>query len=316
MTNVLLAICGLSAVLLVGGFAIVSWRNRTPAGKLLQTGLRVLDVFVPLPKGKDILLTGDPGSGTVTLANELAWRFHHETAAKHKVVYFLDLRLSDIEERQLEIAESLPMLPRPIACSSVAEIKLLNELEQTPGKSLVVFAATEESSFLTTLRDTVRRVREQPGQRKQITLIALSETANSSGFDAVVTSVRRLAQEGVYPAIDLAASTSTIEYANQSPAQSAHSATSSQAMQVVVQGLYSGAVQDGDWDFNRDEAQRPALQSLCFISQPYFTAEPFTGKKATRVTMREATNGFATITAGTLRHLPASRFLYQNSLPS
>ncbi|MEZ6128423.1 MAG: hypothetical protein R3C59_07055 [Planctomycetaceae bacterium] len=306
--GVVLAI-GMITGLLASKRLKASYRN-----ELLDTGLRAIDLFLPIPAGGDILLTGDTESGTVVLANELAFRF--QQSGRHHVVYYVDDALPDADTRYAELKELLPNLSEMRLILMISETELQEQLATAGRRDVVVFVATESERFMQTFRDIVRQIRETVPVTSTLTLLYVSEHTSTSPFDTTIFSSRLIAKEGIYPAIDLRVSTSSAWDRLSITSRRRDTANAAaDAVRSVTKSLYAGSVQDPDWVFYRDTMQRPALQALCFLSQPYFTAEVYTGKKAAWISVDQAVRSYADILSGSRRATPANRFLYQNELP-
>lgn len=316
MTNIILLFASTIAALAIGLAFWIQRQLQAASSVSLHTGLRAIDVFLPLPTGGDVLLTGDHRSGIPTLANELAWRFLHDSRFRHDVVYVLDSALADLEERITEISEQLPMLTSPIVTATVSKLDLQDEIDRCANNNLVIIVATENPAFQQSARDAVRWLKGQIDDRRKLTFIAVTEESTFNGFDAVISCSSLIGQEGVYPAIDLCKSYSTLTRPILNQKQQAAILDVASMIRQLTRDVTVGAVRDPNWIYNCEHKQRPVLQAFCFLSQAYFTAEPFTGKRAARVSVKTAVAEFTTILSESLMDVGPTSFLYQNSIPA
>lgn len=278
-----------------------------------ETGLRAIDLFVPLPLGGDILVTGPEGSGWIVLGHELAYRFITHPNQRYRVVYFIDEGLADLKTRTDELDELLPMLTSRPVVSAVTERDLQEQVDE---RHTVVFVASENERFLQTYHDSVRHLRRNSALVGGITSFSLSESVKSRSFDASVVCSKSIAKQGLFPAIDLSASASS--RLNSSQVTERHREIvqlATTAIAEVTDAMHEGALRDMAWHFNQSTDLRPALQALCFLSQPYFTAEVYTGKKATRIPLHESIENFESILSGKFKEVSTSEFWYSNELP-
>jgi hypothetical protein len=208
------------------------------------------------------------------------------------------------------------MLSGPLVWSSASETALQKEFNRINGRNVVLIAVTENMGFLQSVRDAVRQLRETSGHSTQFTLIVVSEKATQADFDAVVTSSKLIAGQGLYPAIEFSASLSKLQNPWLSARQQKTVESAKSVICEVTCSLYLGAYKDDDWVYHRDAEKRSALQALCYVTQPYFTAEQFTGQQAIRIPPERAAADFLAILSGDFGSLSAGVFKYRNSLPS
>ncbi len=77
---------------------------------VIPTGLRGIDLFVPLPVGGDILLTGDPRAGARVLGNELVYRMANLPEQPTVPLVFFDPNLPQFDAARQELIEGVPKL--------------------------------------------------------------------------------------------------------------------------------------------------------------------------------------------------------------
>ena len=307
-----------SVVLLVGlGLvALITWfilmTSQTPTRRWLSTGLKAVDLFTPIAQGSDVLITGDAKSGATLLGTEIAYRYIHHPNDKLRVYYFHDESLSDIEIRLAELTEVLPALTEKHTVAAVNEENLSSAVSSSDGQHVVFFVASKSERFINLFRESLRRFRDNEALSKQLTAIVVTDSIDYADVETKIFSSQRIAAQGIYPAIDLGQSRSVSNVGSQfSIKQQKTINGAKQTIIEVVSALHDGAVQDPEFEFNRDINKRPALQALCYLSQSYFVGELYTGKKGQRLPMNTAVDKLSALLAGESRDTIPSTLLYR-----
>jgi len=283
----------------------------------IRTGLKAVDLFAPLPRGGDILITGGEGTGSTILGYEVARRLLQHPHENFAVTFFLDAGLPDLETRTAEMDDVLPTLTNRLTVTNIGEDDVARHLPESKSAYSVIFVASDDQRFLQMFRDTIRRVREDLPSARRLTTVTVTGCDLTSDFDARIQCSRMIAKQGIYPAIDPEASHWAVYNDPSSLSRQEQVAnTAANAVSELMQTIYEGAAQDDAWEYNQDATKRPALQALCFMSQPFFTAEIYTGKKGTYVPIAETVRDFAVILAGQKESIAANRFMYAESLPN
>lgn len=289
------------------------WLRRSP---LIETGLKAIDLLVPISVGSDVLISGDPESGIRVLGMELAQRLMSHPRQKFHVVLYLDEALDDLDSWVLELQESLPSFDNRIVVRSVSSSDIQNQLLACGNSAgFAVFAISRSDRFLYGIQSAIRSVRQSDSSALPITSFALTEKLAPPGYDITIVCSRTLASAGVYPALNPHTSTSTVS--SQSVISKKHRRVAESTRAAINQALgdlYPDAMTNPDWPFNQDKDKRPAAQAMCFMSQPYYVAEPFTGLMAANIPLHQTVNDFEVILSGKYQDHAPKEFLYQNGL--
>ena len=184
---------------------------------MLETGIKVIDLLIPLPRTGRIALVGDMNVGKLLLVDELIRRL--DGSAANLTVY--------------------------VFAQSPDEATSINALEyQTSGNVSAVYLPVADAS---------------PDALIDVT----------GELDAVIAFSTAMAQQHLYPAIDPLRSTSQL--LEDARVDIGHHAVATQMREVL-----------GD----HGDKRSAALQT--FLAQPFFVAEPYTGKAGTQVPLTEA----------------------------
>ncbi len=285
---------------------------------IIETGLRSVDLLVPLAVGSDELVCGDPRSGVRILGTEIALRLASLSVDPFHVVIYLDSGLAEVDKVVAELQDAALFLKSVHVVEAVSSPLLQRHREERQGRKRdAVFAVSSNTRFVHGFRQAIHFERSDRSAEVPLNSFTVCEETIPGDFGARLVCSRAVAVEAIYPAIDTRKSLST---ASASSAIGQHRRKTAEqvrmAINEVLENLYEGAIDDENWFFNTDPGGRAAVQLLCFISQPYFIAEPYTGQKGAFVPVNEAVSNFEAILAGRLAHLVPRNFRFRNSLPS
>ena len=281
----------------------------------LETGLRAVDLFAPIPLGCDILVSGEPKSGGRILGTELALRRSRLPKKPPKVIAFLDATVPDADDYEAEFKETVPGVEL-LRVPSVSAETLKPHLAHRPfSLGNAVFAFGQEPWFIEGFLRAVKAGRESALFTK-LTSFVVTETSVADSFDARLHTLRALAAEAIYPALDASVSASkAIGLDRHAPGHTSVAQAARKAVAQVAADLAPGAIKDEHWPWRTDPAKRPALQALLFLSQPYFCAEIYTGMTAAAMPLADTVKQFQAILEGRYRDTDPALFRFRNTPP-
>lgn len=284
---------------------------------IIETGLRGVDLLVPLASDSDGLVCGDLRSGVRILGTEIALRLASLPVDPFHVVIYLDSGLAEVDKVVAELHDAALFLKSVHVVDAVSSLLLQrHRAERQDRKRDAVFAVSSSLRFLHGFRQTIHFERSDSGAGVPLNSFSVSEETVPGDFEAKLVCSRAVAVEAIYPAIDTRKSVSTASASNAIGQHRRKTADQVRlAINEVIENLYEGSINDDNWFFNTDPGGRAAVQLLCFISQPYFIAEPYTGQKGAFVPVNQAVSNFEAILAGHLAHLMPRNFRFRNSLP-
>lgn len=283
---------------------------------IIETGLRAIDLLAPIPHGGDISVTGEMKAGTKVLANELAYRLMNFQHDAFRVVIFLDNEFESVDVQLREMQEYFPSLQDICVTASVSVQDIHAHLSPKSAlKHDAVFAWAGSERFVQHCRQAINTARENLDTSRSLTTFIVTEQMNVGACDAKLFSTRMLAQEGIYPALDVRLSASSgLSHSSLNARRRHISDAVKLEVGEVLENLYSGALGDPQWNFTADPKKRSAVQALRFFSQPYFAAERYTGLKAAYVPIEQTIREFEAILSGICLALPAKKLMFQNEL--
>jgi len=286
--------------------------------RVIETGLKAVDLFAPILRGGDILITGDEGAGSIVLGSELAYRLMNLPARHHHVLYYLDDASYDIDERVQELDEVLPALTHRYIVPVVTADHVQQHLSDVRrGSDTMIFAASMNTRFLEIFQESIRQVREDAPGAGSVTSFSVTDSIVPTTYDVTIQSSKVIAEAGIYPAIDPQRSASSASKHSSFRGKRLRVARSAgKAVTEVISSLYAGALNDATWIYNSDADRRPACQALCFMSQAYFVAEIYTGKTGAYIPVKQTVDSFETILSENMKGTAAKAFRYRNKLPT
>jgi len=327
--------------------------EQQPAVEVLETGIKVIDLLEPYPKGGKIGLFGGAGVGKTVLIQELI----HNVAMEHGGYSIF----TGVGERSREGND----LWREMGESGVAEKTALvfGQMNESPGvrmrvalsgltmaeyfrdqehKDVLLFidnifrfvqAGSEVSTLLgrmpsavgyqPTLAEEMGALQERITSTRSGSVTSvqavyvpaddLTDPAPATTFshlDATTVLSRKIAEQGIYPAVDPLGSTSRILEADIVGEDHYRIA---RAVQSVLQKY--NELQDIIAILGMDELSDEDKQTVSrarklqrFLSQPTHVAEKFTGIPGTYVSLEETLRGFQAILEGDMDGCPEAAF--------
>jgi len=323
--------------------------QQRPAVEILETGIKVIDLLEPYPKGGKIGLFGGAGVGKTVLIQELI----HNVAMEHggySIFTGVGERSREGNDLWREMRESgvvgktalvfgqmneSPGVRMRVALSGLTMAEYFRDQEH---KDVLLFidnifrfvqAGSEVSTLLgrmpsavgyqPTLAEEMGALQERITSTKlgSVTSVQavyvpaddLTDPAPATTFshlDATTVLSRKIAEQGIYPAVDPLASTSRIleaDVVGQEHYQTAR------AVQTILQKYFElqdiiailGMEELGEEDKLTVNRARKIQR---FLAQPTHVAEKFTGIPGTYVSLQETLRGFQAIVGGDMDKYP------------
>ena len=323
--------------------------QQRPAVEILETGIKVIDLLEPYPKGGKIGLFGGAGVGKTVLIQELI----HNVAMEHggySIFTGVGERSREGNDLWREMRESgvvgktalvfgqmneSPGVRMRVALSGLTMAEYFRDQEH---KDVLLFidnifrfvqAGSEVSTLLgrmpsavgyqPTLAEEMGALQERITSTKlgSVTSVQavyvpaddLTDPAPATTFshlDATTVLSRKIAEQGIYPAVDPLASTSRIleaDVVGQEHYQTAR------AVQTILQKYFElqdiiailGMEELGEEDKLTVNRARNIQR---FLAQPTHVAEKFTGIPGTYVSLQETLRGFQAIVGGDMDKYP------------
>ncbi|MGI6081896.1 MAG: F0F1 ATP synthase subunit beta [Limnochordia bacterium] len=324
-----------------------------PGSELLETGIKVIDLLAPYPRGGKIGLFGGAGVGKTILIMELIRNIAYEHGGysvfagvgertREGTQLHREMIESGVIERTALVFGQMNEPPGARLRVALTALTIAEHFRDTEGQDVLLFidnifrfvqAGSEVSALLgripsavgyqPTLATEMGQLQERivTTERGSITSIQAvyvpaddyTDPAPATTFahlDATTNLERRIAEKGIYPAVDPLASSSRIL-----------------TPEVVGDGHYTVArkvqellqrykdLQDIIAILGMDELSEEDKLTVArarrverFLSQPMFVAEAFTGQPGRYVTREETVRGFREILEGRHDDLPESAF--------
>ena len=330
-----------------------SFYDQATSTEILETGIKVIDLLEPYPKGGKIGLFGGAGVGKTVLIQELI----HNVALEHggySIFTGVGERSREGNDLYLEMTDAGVMDKTALVFGQMNEtpgvrmrvgltgLTMAEHFRDKEKKDVLLFidnifrfvqAGSEVSTLLgrmpsavgyqPTLATEMGALQERITSTKDGSITSvqavyvpaddLTDPAPQTTFshlDATTVLSRKIAEQGLYPAVDPLESTSRILEADIVGEEHYYVA---RKVQEILQ-KYS-ELQDIIAILGMDELSpedqitvKRARKIQRFLSQPTFVAEKFTGMKGVYVPLSETIKGFKMIIEGEMDEYPESAF--------
>ncbi|MCI9461247.1 MAG: F0F1 ATP synthase subunit beta [Oscillibacter sp.] len=268
--------------------------EQSPAVEILETGIKVIDLLEPYPRGGKIGLFGGAGVGKTVLIQELI----HNVATEHGGYSIF----TGVGERSREGND----LWREMRESGVSEKTALvfGQMNESPGVEM----GELQERITSTKNGSVTSV-----QAVYVPADDLTDPATATTFahlDATTVLSRKISEQGIYPAVDPLASSSRILEADVVGERHYRVARTCQEilekymeLQDIIAILGMDELSEED---QKTVARARRLQR--FFAQPTTVAEKFTGIPGVYVPLKDTLESFEKLVNGELDQYPEAAF--------
>ncbi|MDO4813120.1 MAG: F0F1 ATP synthase subunit beta [Eubacteriales bacterium] len=327
--------------------------EQSPAVEILETGIKVIDLLEPYPKGGKIGLFGGAGVGKTVLIQELI----HNVAMEHGGYSIFtgvgersregndlwkEMKESGVFEKTALIFGQMNEAPGVRMRVGLSGLTMAEYFRDTEHKDVLLFidnifrfvqAGSEVSTLLgrmpsavgyqPTLANEMGELQERITSTKNGSVTSvqavyvpaddLTDPAPATTFshlDATTVLSRKIAEQGLYPAVDPLESTSRIleaDIVGERHYRIARQVQSTLQKYRELQDIIAILGMEELSDEDKLTVSR-ARKIQRFLAQPTFVAEKFTGLKGKYVPLNETLRGFEEILSGSMDEYPEAAF--------
>ena len=330
-----------------------SFAQQQPAVEILETGIKVIDLLEPYPKGGKIGLFGGAGVGKTVLIQELI----HNVAMEHGGYSIFtgvgersregndlwkEMKESGVFEKTALVFGQMNESPGVRMRVALSGLTMAEYFRDRENKDVLLFidnifrfvqAGSEVSTLLgrmpsavgyqPTLAEEMGALQERITSTKNGSVTSvqavyvpaddLTDPAPATTFshlDATTVLSRKIAEQGIYPAVDPLGSTSRILEADIVGEE--HYRIARQVQTILqkyreLQDIIAILGMDELSDEDKRTVNR-ARKVQRFLAQPTHVAEKFTGIPGIYVPLRETLKGFQAIIDGSMDYYPEAAF--------
>ena len=330
-----------------------SFENQSPAVEILETGIKVIDLLEPYPKGGKIGLFGGAGVGKTVLIQELI----HNVAMEHGGYSIFtgvgersregndlwrEMRESGVMDKTAMVFGQMNEAPGVRMRVALSGLTMAEYFRDKEHKDVLLFidnifrfvqAGSEVSTLLgrmpsavgyqPTLAEEMGALQERitSTKRGSVTSVQavyvpaddLTDPAPATTFshlDATTVLSRKIAEQGIYPAVDPLESSSRILEASVLGEEHYNVARKVQEYLQKYSELQDIIAILGIEELSEEDklvvARARRIQR--FLAQPTHVAEKFTGMPGIYVPLKETLRGFKAITDGEMDNYPEAAF--------
>ena len=299
--------------------------EQSPSVEILETGIKVIDLLEPYPKGGKIGLFGGAGVGKTVLIQELI----HNVAMEHggySIFTGVGERSREGNDLWREMGESgvsaktalvfgqmneSPGVRMRVALSGLTMAEHFRDKEHKDVLLFIdnIFRFVQAGSEVSTLLGRMpSAVGYQPTLANEMG--ELQERITFAHLDATTVLSRKISEQGIYPAVDPLESSSRILEADVVGAEHYRVARKVQEILekyrelqdiIAILGMDELSAED-----RKTVARARRLQR--FLAQPTHVAEKFTGIPGVYVPLKDTLESFAAIVDGELDQYPEAAF--------
>lgn len=327
--------------------------EQKPIGEILETGIKVIDLLEPYPKGGKIGLFGGAGVGKTVLIQELMHNIATQ-ADGYSIFAGVGERSREGNDLWREMKESGVIDNTALVFGQMNEapgvrmrvpltgLTMAEYFRDEKNKDVLLFidnifrfvqAGSEVSTLLghmpsavgyqPTLANEMGALQERIASTKHGSVTSvqavyvpaddLSDPAPATTFthlDATTVLSRKIAEQGIYPAVDSLNSTSRIleaDIVGDLHYRVARAVQETLEKYNELQDIIAILGMDELSDEDKKTVNR-ARKIQKFLSQPFFVGEKFTGIEGTYVPLKDTIEGFRAIVDGEMDDYPESCF--------
>lgn len=327
--------------------------EQKPIGEILETGIKVIDLLEPYPKGGKIGLFGGAGVGKTVLIQELMHNIATQ-ADGYSIFAGVGERSREGNDLWREMKESGVIDNTALVFGQMNEapgvrmrvpltgLTMAEYFRDEKNKDVLLFidnifrfvqAGSEVSTLLghmpsavgyqPTLANEMGALQERIASTKHGSVTSvqavyvpaddLSDPAPATTFthlDATTVLSRKIAEQGIYPAVDPLNSTSRIleaDIVGDLHYRVARAVQETLEKYNELQDIIAILGMDELSDEDKKTVNR-ARKIQKFLSQPFFVGEKFTGIEGTYVPLKDTIEGFRAIVDGEMDDYPENCF--------
>ena len=329
------------------------FEEQRPAIEILETGIKVIDLLEPYPKGGKIGLFGGAGVGKTVLIQELIHNVGMEHAAysifagvgersREGNDLWNEMKASGVSDMTALVFGQMnesPGVRMRVGLTGLTMAEYFRDVEHREVQLFIdnifrfVQAGSEVSALLgrmpsavgyqPTLASEMGQLQERIAstvngsvtsvQAVYVPADDLTDPAPATTFshlDATTVLSRKIAEQGIYPAVDSLESTSRLLEADIVGEEHYNVARSVQEILQKYQDLQDIIAILGMDELGEEDKQTVlrARKIQRFLSQPFFVGEKFTGVPGVYVPLKETIRGFKAIIDGEYDDLPEAAF--------
>lgn len=330
-----------------------SFEDQRPAVEILETGIKVIDLLAPYPKGGKIGLFGGAGVGKTVLIQELI----HNVAMEHGGYsvftgvgersregndLWTEMKNSAVGSKTAMVFGQMNESPGVRMRAALSGLTMAEYFRDEEHRDVLLFidnifrfvqAGSEVSTLLgrmpsavgyqPTLASEMGALQERITSTRSGSVTSvqavyvpaddLTDPAPATTFshlDATVVLSRKIAEQGIYPAVDPLASSSRILEADIVGEE--HYEVARRVQEILqkyneLQDIIAILGMDELSDEDKLTVAR-ARKIQRFLAQPTFMAEKFTGMPGVYVPLSETVRGFSAIVSGSMDDCPEAAF--------
>ena len=308
-----------------------SFDEQNPAVEILETGIKVIDLLEPYPKGGKIGLFGGAGVGKTVLIQELI----HNVAMEHGGYsvftgvgersregndLWREMRESGVGDKTALVFGQMNESPGVRMRVALSGLTMAEHFRDEEHKDVLLFIDNifrfVQANEMGELQERITSTKDGSVTSVQAVYVPaddLTDPAPATTFahlDATTVLSRKIAEQGIYPAVDPLESTSRIleaDVVGEEHYRIAREVQETLQKYSELQDIIAILGMDELSDEDQLTVQR-ARKIQRFLSQPMHVAEKFSSVPGVYVPLKETLRGFKAIVDGEMDQYPEAAF--------
>lgn len=296
------------------------------AGQIQETGIKVIDLLAPLPRGGVVGIFGNAGTGKLVVTEELIHNFIARyngyvvclsmDESSYEVGELMDLiREGEFEDKAVMIFEqttaSLEVRQRMIR----AGLTIAEHFQQQGHKPLL-FLDKNTTAIDGQAKIQIGELRQML-EETEITAILLGAEEDTKkirvgempgDLDCQIVLTRKMADQSLWPAIDRISSKSRL--LNSEAVGYEHVQVAEQIREILLRFAELETLEQQELSDADKQILRRAQRIQKFFTQPFFVAEAYTDIPGEFIKVAETVGGFKDLLAGRYDDLPEQAFYF------
>lgn len=298
--------------------------DKASLNQVLETGIKVIDLLAPIPRGGIAGLFGNAGVGKLVVVEELM----HNIITRHngyvvclgtgegtyEAVELMDaIREAELEDKFVLLFEELTESPEVRQRMIQGGLTIAEHFRQQGHEVLLVVDRDKMAQGSLTNTRALRRMLREGGvtailQGSEDDYWQFRQGDTLDDFDCQIVLTRKMTTRDLWPAVDRLLSSSRL--LDSGAVDSEHVQVAREVLEVLRRYAELEMKEQQELSDADKELARRAVKIQYFFTQPFFVAEAYTEIPGEYVGVEETVKGFKELLEGRYEDLPDKAFYF------
>ena len=302
----------------------VAGEDKASLNQVLETGIKVIDLLAPIPRGGIAGLFGNAGVGKLVVVEEL---MHNIITRNHgyvvclgmgegtyEVVELMDaIREAELEDKVVMLFEELTESPEVRQRMIRGGLTIAEHFRQQGHEVLLVVDKDKMAQGRLANTHALRRILREGGvtailQGSEDDYWQFRQGDTLDDLDCQIVLTSKMAKRDLWPAVDRLLSSSRL--LDRDAFDSEHVQVARQVLEVLRRYAELETKEQQELSDADKELSRRAVKIQYFFTQPFFVAEAYTEIPGEYVRVEDTVKGFKELLEGRYNDLPDKAFYF------